>query len=66
MLQRFNFADSEDKKIEKLNALVDMLNGTSGATIAASALPIATDTTLGVVKEGTGVTIAADGTISAP
>lgn len=65
-LDKFRENETEHNRVRKLNALIDALGLAAGDTISAGLLPIATDTTLGVVKEGTGVTIAVDGTLSAP
>lgn len=65
-LDRFKENEDEHNRVRKLNALIDALGLAAGETIDPALLPIATDTTLGVVKEGTGVTVAVDGTLSAP
>ena len=64
-LDRFRENETEHNRVRKLNALIDALGLAEGATLDPAVLPAATASTLGVVKEGTGVTVAADGTLSA-
>lgn len=65
-LDRFRENETEHNRVRKLNALIDALGLAEGATLDPAVLPVATASTLGAVKDGTGVTIAADGTLSVP
>ena len=65
-IDRFRENETESNRVRKLNALLDALGLDERATLSPSILPIATVSTLGAVKDGTGVTIAADGTLSVP
>ena len=65
-LDRFRENETESNRVRKLNALMDALGLAKTDTLSPDVLPVATATTLGAVKDGTGVTIAADGTLSAP
>jgi hypothetical protein len=65
-LDRFKENETEANRVRKLNALIDALGLADGATLSPDVLPVATATTLGAIKDGTGVTVAADGTLSAP
>lgn len=65
-LEKFKLAETDENRTRKLNALLDALGLLDGDTLAPSVLPVATATTLGAVKDGTGVTVAGDGTLSVP
>ena len=65
-LEKFRENETESNRVKKLNALMDALGLVDGATLDPSILPIATASTLGAVKDGTGVTVAVDGTLSVP
>lgn len=65
-IDRFRENETESNRVRKLNALLDALGLDERTTLSPSILPVATSTTLGAVKDGTGVTIAGDGTLSAP
>jgi hypothetical protein len=77
-LAKLRINETDENRVRKLNALVDAINalgvsstGTIDAakltgTVAPARLPIATASTLGAVKDGTGITVAADGTMSVP
>jgi hypothetical protein len=65
-LDRFKENETEHNRVRKLNALIDALGLAEGATLSPDVLPVATASTLGAIKDGTGVTVAADGTLSAP
>lgn len=64
--------DTIDQKIDEKDSLPEQTGHagewltTDGTDASWEALPIATDSVLGVVKKGTNITIAADGTISSP
>lgn len=64
-LERFRLAETDANRVRKLNALVDAINalGITDGVIAAAALPLATDTTAGVVIVGSGLTVT-DGTVA--
>lgn len=66
-LDRLKENETEANRVRKLNAIVDALNrlGLDDGIINASALPLATATTAGVVIIGTGLTVI-DGTVTAP
>lgn len=65
-LEKFRENETEANRVKKLNALMDALGLVDSATLDPAVLPIATASTLGAVKDGTGVTVAVDGTLSAP
>ena len=65
-LEKFRENETEANRVKKLNALMDALGLIDGATLDPAILPIATASTLGAVKDGTGVTVAVDGTLSVP
>lgn len=65
-IDRFRENETESNRVRKLNALLDALGLDERTTLSPSILPVATSTTLGAVKDGAGVTIAGDGTLSAP
>lgn len=65
-LEKFRENETEANRVRKLNALMESLGLSAGDTLDPAILPIATASTLGAVKDGTGVTVAVDGTLSAP
>lgn len=73
-LERLKHAETDANRVRKLNAIVDTLNtlvdtldalGVGDGVIVASALPVATDTTPGIVTIGTGLTVT-DGVVTSP
>lgn len=66
-LDRFRENETESNRTRKLNAIVDALNtlGVTDGVIDASALPVATDTTPGIVTIGSGLTVT-DGVVTNP
>lgn len=58
-LEKLRLAETDANRIRKLNAIVDALNalGIGDGIIDASALPIATTTTPGIVTVGTGLSV---------
>lgn len=65
-LDKFKENETETNRVRKLNALIAALGLDAGATISPTALPIATTTTVGVAKVGSGLSITGAGLLSAP
>ena len=65
-LARFKENETEANRVHKLNALMDALGLDTRETLSPDVLPVATASTLGAVRDGTGVTIDVDGILSAP
>lgn len=66
-LERLKENETEANRTRKLNAIVDALNalGIGDGIIDTNALPLATDTTPGIVTIGTGLTVT-DGVVTNP
>lgn len=65
-LDRFKENETEANRVSKLNALLDALGLGEGDTLSPDVLPVATASTLGAVRDGTGVTIDSAGILSVP
>lgn len=65
-LDRFKENETEANRVRKLNALIDALGLAEGTTLSPDVLPVATASTLGAVRDGTGVTIDPTGVLSVP
>lgn len=66
-LERLRLAETDANRVRKINALIDALNAMNvgEGVLDPSALPLATDTTAGVVIVGTGLTVT-NGTLTNP
>lgn len=65
-LDRFKENETEANRVRKLNSLMDALGLDVRDTLSPDVLPVATASTLGAVRDGTGVTIDSAGILSVP